>query len=108
MVALDEDALICDFAETYHVLDLWSLPVQLAATLAAGLRYDSRIMMRINGDHFRISDLFLATLCDAMAGTKFLPLMVESEKKDETQVFDSPEDFWAAREAILRRINDGN
>lgn len=110
MVVLDEDALICDFAETYHIYDFWSLPLQLAATLAAGLWYDSRIMMRLSGDQFRVRDLLLATLCDKMTGTKFLPIMTgTAEKEEKTQVYDSPDDFWAAREEILRRINsDGN
>ena len=43
MIHEDEDALICDFAETYQIYDYRSLPVKMAATLAAGLRDDSRI-----------------------------------------------------------------
>ena len=42
----DEAALICDLAETYHIYDYRSLPVQLVATLSAGLRDNSRIKMR--------------------------------------------------------------
>ena len=42
MLAADEDAVICDFAEVYHVLDLRALAPPLAATLAAGLPPDSR------------------------------------------------------------------
>ncbi len=49
MLALDEDAVICDFAETYHVLDFWALPVPLLATLASGLGEDSRIKMKMAG-----------------------------------------------------------
>ena len=41
MIATDEDALICDFAETYHIYDYRSLDVEYAATLAYGLRDDS-------------------------------------------------------------------
>ena len=43
MMALDEDALICDFAETYHIYNIYGMPVQYIATLAIGLRDDSRI-----------------------------------------------------------------
>ena len=49
MIAADEDALICDFAETYHVYDYKALPVSYAAALACGLGPDSRIKMVISG-----------------------------------------------------------
>lgn len=43
MILTDEDALICDLAETYHVLDYRALPLKTAAALASGLRADARI-----------------------------------------------------------------
>ncbi len=46
MIRLDEDALICDLAETYHIFDYRSLPLKLVATLSVGLRDDSRIKMK--------------------------------------------------------------
>ena len=49
MISLDESALICDFAETYHILDYRALPLKLAAVLACGLRDDSRIKMKLAG-----------------------------------------------------------
>ena len=49
MIEFDEDALICDLAETYHIFDYRSLPVQLVATLSVGLRDNSRIKMRAAG-----------------------------------------------------------
>ena len=49
MIAADEDALICDFAETYHIYDYKALPVSYAAALACGLGPDSRIKMAISG-----------------------------------------------------------
>lgn len=45
----DEDALICDFAETYHVYDYRQLKPSYAATLAAGLREGSRIRTVLGG-----------------------------------------------------------
>lgn len=48
MIGLGEDELICDFAETYHILDLYALPIEMAATLACGLREDARIVRKIN------------------------------------------------------------
>lgn len=64
MIELDENALICDFAETYHIYDYRSLPVQLAATLSAGLRDDSRIKMRIAGAPVSQEILLLAAIAD--------------------------------------------
>lgn len=49
MMATDEDALICDFAETYHIYDYRQLKPSYAATLAAGLREDSRIRTILGG-----------------------------------------------------------
>lgn len=49
MMAADEDALICDFAETYHIYDYRRLTPSYAATLAAGLREDSRIRTVMGG-----------------------------------------------------------
>lgn len=49
MISTDEDALVCDFAETYHIYDYKALPVSYAAALACGLGPDSRIKMAISG-----------------------------------------------------------
>ena len=49
LIASDEDALICDFAQYYHVLDWHALPLRLAATLAAGLPETSRSLRKAAG-----------------------------------------------------------
>lgn len=67
MIVLDEDSLICDFAETYHIYDLYSIPVDLAATLALGLRDDSRIKLHANGLKVDTYTLLLARIADATA-----------------------------------------
>ena len=66
MVGLDEEALICDFAEAYHVFDWRSLPVKTAAILAVGLGEDSRIMRKISGVPVSINTLLLASIADAL------------------------------------------
>lgn len=48
MAALAPDELVCDMAETYHVLDWRALGLPLAATLAGGLRETSRTCMALN------------------------------------------------------------
>ena len=67
MMALDEDALICDFAETYHIYNMYQLPVEYVATLAIGLRDDSRIKMKAYGLEVDIKSLLLAHIVDNTA-----------------------------------------
>lgn len=67
MMALDEDALICDFAETYHIYNIYGMPVQYIATLAIGLRDDSRIKNKLNGLTVDVKTLLLAHLVDNTA-----------------------------------------
>lgn len=67
MLATDEDALICDFAEVYHVLDYRALDLSLAATLAAGLAPDSRSMRALSGAKVPTALLLLASIADSAA-----------------------------------------
>lgn len=67
MIALDEDALICDFAETYHIYDMRAFPVEYIATLAMGLRDDSRIQMKAAGLKVDLKTLLLAHIVDNTA-----------------------------------------
>lgn len=64
MLELSEDALICDLAETYHVLDYRSLPLHLVAALSVGLREESRIKMLASGIHVTQNTLLLASIAD--------------------------------------------
>ena len=67
MIATDKDALICDFAESYHIYDMRQFPVLYIATLAKGLRHDSRIMMAVNGLKVDLNTLLLAHIADNTA-----------------------------------------
>ena len=126
MVVFDEDALICDMAETYGIFDLYALPVKLAATLAVGLREDSRIKIKMSGMKMDFQKYILAALFDkvnwlcwtktkdAQHGThvpeSILDLLLQTEKQnsaDEFVVFDSPEAFEAARQKLLGEKQDG-
>lgn len=62
----DEDALTCDFAETYHVLGWRGLPMRLAATLAGGLGPGSRIQMALAGASFPMETILLSSAVDAL------------------------------------------
>lgn len=120
MIKLDESALICDFAETYHILDYRALPLKTAAVLASGLRDNSRIMMKISGLQIspetalmaaavdRLSLLFWAKTKDAENGNNrpesiLAKLTGEITTKDsDLQSFDTAEEFEAARQRILQ------
>lgn len=65
-LATDRDALICDMAETYHILDITALPVSLLATLAAGLRGNSRIRLAMAGETATTGELLQAAMLDRM------------------------------------------
>lgn len=114
MIRTDESALICDFAETYHILDYRALSLKTAAALASGLSENSRIMMKITGQRIDTKTLLLAGILDRLTTLIWMqtkdghsgrnrPESVlaklskepENEKKDDFMVFDSPEAFRA-------------
>lgn len=118
-VASNRDALVCDMAETYGVLDMAALPVPLLATLAAGLGEDSRSRRAMSGTPVAANTLLLAAIVDSLAGiyaaltgAKPAKSMVQaltggSEPEGPLRTFDSGEDFFAAREQILKEAEHG-
>ena len=119
MVATDENALICDFAETYHILDYKWLPLTLAAALASGLRDESRIKMKLSGARIDKTTALLAAAVDRLsmlvwAKTKdaeknknrpksMLALLLKQDgPKDDLEKFDTAEEFEAARKRIIQ------
>lgn len=117
MLHLDEDALICDFAETYRVYDWRGLPLKTAAALAAGLRDGSRIRMQITGDRIDLTTTLLARAVDSLnllwwARTtdgrngrnppkSVLGLLMKAPEESDVEAFASGEDFMEARKMIL-------
>lgn len=67
MIALDEDALICDLAEIYHIYDMESFAPEYIATLACGLRENSRVKMSLSGLKVSVETLLLAHIVDNTA-----------------------------------------
>ena len=113
MLATDRDALVCDLAEIYGIFDYRAVPVKLLATLASGLREDSRIKMRLSGGKVPRRDLLLAAAVDrlsflvwgmsedAQRGTNrpesiLAALMGETESGGDVMTFNSAEDFETA------------
>lgn len=97
MAVLDEAALICDFAETYHIYDWRSLPARYAAILASGLRPDSRIMLKISDTAVPINTMLLATIADATR------VQAWHETKDGQRGRNAPKSLL---ELITKKIGD--
>ena len=123
MLETDEDALICDLAETYGIFDMESLPVQTVATLSSGLRGNSRIKMALSHSALSQSDMLLATIADYVAlilwsrtkdGVKgrnrpssIREALCNADKKKEIEGFDTPEDFEMMRQNLLSEVEHG-
>lgn len=67
MIHLDEDALICDLAETYHVLNYRELSPKLVAVLCSGLSPDSRIKRKIVNRNLKLDEYLLAAIVDRLS-----------------------------------------
>lgn len=124
LIALDEDALVCDFAQTYHILDLYDLPVHTAATLAAGLKSDARVVMKAGGAQAPPLMIMLAHILDALrllVWTKsrdatrgknrpksIAMTLIEKETNSDVVGFDSSQDFENERKRIMEAARNGN
>lgn len=118
LIAADEDALVCDFAETYHVFDIYALPVKLAATLAAGLPNNARSILKVGGASASPLMIILAHILDELRflhwaktidGQKgrnrpqsVAEQMTGRQKKSDVKGFATAEDFEKERERLLR------
>lgn len=83
MLSADRDALICDLAEVYGIFDHRALPVSLLATLAVGLREDSRIKRKISGTKLTRMELLTAAAVDRLS--MLLWLNTEDGRKGENR-----------------------
>ncbi|MGT2800862.1 hypothetical protein Javan290_0019 [Streptococcus phage Javan290] len=120
MIQTDEEALICDLAETYHIVDYRALPASKVAILAGGLRDDSRIKMILSHQEIAFDTLVLAGILDRLsllywAQTKdgqkganppvsIVNKLLHKEVERQELVFSSGEDFEKAKRALLEKI----
>src|SRR5690625_3180642 len=120
MIKLDEEALICDLAETYRIYDYRQLPPVRVAVFACGLRDDSRIKMKASGQSVPIDTLLLAGISDRLStlvwfqtedGQKgknrpisLIDLLTnrKTESSKDVIIFNSGEDFNRQRERLLK------
>lgn len=119
MIRLDEEALICDLAETYKIYDYEQLPPLRVAVFALGLRDDSRIKMKLSGQSVPFDTLLLAGISDKLSTLvwfqtadgqkgKNRPTMMtdlltkkESERSEDVVIFNSGEDFVRVRNQLV-------
>ena len=116
MLQCDRDALLCDFAETYHIYSFEGLPVRTLAALASGLRDDSRIKMQLSGAKISMRDAVAVATLDRLTWLAWaksedgkhgrnrpkslLSILMGEEKEDEIEAFQEAEDFEDAWEEI--------
>ena len=123
MIALDEDALICDLAETYQIYDYKQLPLTQVAVFAYGLRDDSRIKQLMSNQIVPLETTLLASIVDRLSLSLWLqtkdgqkgvnrPASIADQliKRDKSEndekdylVFESGEDFENYRKALLAK-----
>ena len=124
MIRQDEDALICDLAETYRIYDYRQLPLLQVAVFAYGLREDSRIKKIISNQTASLDTLLFASMVDRLSLSLWLqtkdgqkginrPKSIvdqltkpDKEERDEREylVFESGEDFENYRKKLLTKI----
>ena len=122
MITVGEDELICDLAETYGIYEYRVYSPLYIGTLAAGLRDDSRIKMKVSGERLSISQLLAAMTVDKLANLVWMqskdgvkgrnkPVSVveqlrgSASKPSEIHGFDSPEEFQKAWQSAGGDLN---
>ena len=115
MITLDEDALICDLAETYHIFDYKALPPSKVAVLAVGLRDNSRIKMRLSEMKVNLDTMLMAMIIDRLALISWqlngddgvekpesvLRILSGEEKQNNNMAFESGADFEQFRSLLI-------
>lgn len=123
MISIDEDALICDLAETYQIYDYKQLPLNEVAVFAYGLRDDSRIKQIMSDQIVPLEITLLASIVDRLSlslwlqtkdgqkgvnrPTSIAELLTKNHKEEIDErdylVFESGEDFENYRKALLAK-----
>src|SRR5699024_1883712 len=117
MIKADEDALICDLAETYHIYDYRRLSPFKIAVISFSLKDDSMIKMKLSGQKIPLNILLLAGVNDRLstlvwAKTKdgqkgknppesIVDLLTKEKQEKNNIAFINGEDFETKRKEIL-------
>lgn len=115
---IDEEALLCDLAETYHIYDYEQLSLDKVAVFSIGLRDNSRIKMKMSGQNVSFETTLLAGITDKLSviiwsktkdaqnGANRPKLILNELNKtnqsdDKEMVFNSGEEFDKYRSQLL-------
>nr|DAE12742.1 MAG TPA: protein of unknown function (DUF5361) [Siphoviridae sp. ctL053]DAE18872.1 MAG TPA: protein of unknown function (DUF5361) [Siphoviridae sp. ctNPp8] len=122
MIKLDEDALVCDLAETYQIYDYIQLPLLKVAVFACGLREDSRIKQKLSKQLVSVDTMLLAGIVDRLSLSLWIQTkdgqkgvnrpksvvdqLTQKEEKEEREhlVFSSGEEFEKYRKEFFAKI----
>ena len=130
MLQEDEDSLICDLAEYYHIYDDEKLPPSKVAVFAWGLPNESRIKRKLSNEPAALDTMLLAAMVDRLSFLvwaktedatkgKNRPASVldalskanndtgtETEKKEGLTAYNSIDDWNKARQELLKNVKD--
>ena len=115
--------MICDLAETYHVLNYRELPPSLVATLVTGLRADSRLKMKLTGMKIPVETTIAAMTYDAVSmlvwmnsddgrrnrnrPKSLVKTLTEEPEPKGFKSFRNGSDFLKTRNQLLDKIRKG-
>ena len=118
-----EDEITCDLAEYYGIYDYRKLSPRYLITLLVGLREDSRLVLKITGRSYSMSQIMQAYIVDRLSvlvwqktkdGAKgknrpklLSEMMLKSKDETEIQAFNSADEFERHRKAIIERRKHG-
>src|SRR5690625_5210095 len=116
MISIDEDALICDLAETYHIYDYKQLPPLKVDVFSLGLRNDATIKMKLSGPTVPLDIMLLAGIADRLStlvwfqtkdGQKgrnrpqmLTNLLTSTKQESDVEAFHSGEEFEKTRKRL--------
>lgn len=118
MVNKCENQLVCDLAETYHVLEMKALPLTKVAVLADGLRENSRVRLFLSGERYTLQEAVQVLTYDSINRLVWLSsadgakgknrpeslakkLFEKKSDKDKVQGFATAIDFEEQRQRLI-------
>lgn len=114
----EEDAFICDLAETYHIYDYELFPVKYIAVLLTGLKDGSRTIMKLSEQKMSFDTMIKVQTLDVLRliwwsktedghdninrPKMLMDIINGNEQKEYIESFDSGEDLLEEFKRITR------